>query len=84
MTALEQSIAAICKQHDVSSLSINFDIKHKWTAYVHWWIEDECFCASGCGETETEALTKAITESHAKRNDIVITLADAALPSIAA
>ena len=86
MTALEQSIVALCDQHNLLSFSITYyRADHRnWFGASCQWADERCSqgrgVATGDGDDIAEALSRAIEKMAAKR---AVTLADEALPVIA-
>lgn len=73
-TKLEQSLEALCKQHDLTviniQLSVNGSPDYRWTAYVHWegFSADGNSCDSGNAGSPSEAINKAIATANINRN----------------
>lgn len=89
MTQLEQSIAALCEQHNLLSLGITYQRPDDWdncwySVDLQWRDLSEPHQRGGVHEsheTIAEALSIALAKMATTR---AVTLADEALPSIAA
>lgn len=84
MNALEQSFAALCVEHDLTSLSVGYTPANtnRFAVYAH---AEFRLCAQGIGTTIAQAVGNAIAGLHAKRGTAEpIALPDEPLPELAA
>lgn len=71
---LSEQIKALAKDHDLSTISINyhsFDPETPFTAYAHWVEGGVGRCTSAHGGAPEYAIVKAIEQAHAMRSKAV-------------